>query len=64
MSPKASKLFSRLLDINWDLSKGNFNSDDRKKLKAEYRQLENALIEEMGYEEFENFVNAGKKMFS
>ena len=71
LSERASKLFSNLVDANWELKEyqeNNRNShtffsgllEQHKKCKG----IENQLISEMGQAHYDHFISMGRKMFA
>lgn len=63
MTQEQSRLFSQLVDKNWDLA---HEEDPRKKmlLAKEFSRIRKALQDSMGLEEYERFVENGRKMFA
>ena len=71
LSEKASKLFSKLVDANWELKEyqeKNANSptffqgllENHKRFK----EIEKDLIDEIGRERYDHFMDMGRKMFA
>jgi hypothetical protein len=66
MTNKQSKLFTKIVDTNWEVKvlfeAGKFNQALSKKMEC------NALIEElkddMGHREYEKMINQGREMFA
>ena len=71
MTERANKLFSQLVDINWEISQHkahNRKSDtffeDLVSLEERYAEIETELKEDMGAPEYHRFVDMGKRMFA
>ena len=70
-SEKSSKLISQLVDANWEIKEHRENKigspnffADHLLLVKKYKQIENELIEEMGQDEYDHFIEMGRKMFA
>ncbi len=70
-SERAQRLFSELIDVNWEIKEHRENNTDSPtffsdylELEAKYNQIRKDLIEEMGQEEYDNFMTMGRKMFA
>jgi hypothetical protein len=61
MNEEARKVFSELLDVNYELVQAKTSV---MKLEAKYRILEDRLKYEMGEEEYNKFIANGKAMFA
>lgn len=59
-------LFSKLLDVNMSIGEAIESNDlaSYLKLEAEYKDLEDQIIDHMGITEWRNFMNMGRKMFA
>ncbi len=71
LTEKASKLFRNLVDVNWELleyQEKNRNSNNffagLLKINEEYTRVKDELIEEIGEDHFNHFMDMGRKMFS
>jgi len=64
MTNKQQKIFSEVLDLNWEMSQENSNFkrklDLAQKLGAKKEELKN----DMGEVEYNKFMSAGTKMFA
>lgn len=57
-------LFSELVDLNWELEKGEqYSSLVRKCILERFLKVKEMLEKEMGRGEFDKFMNLGKEMF-
>ena len=70
-SERAQRLFSELIDANWEIKEHRENNtksptflSDYLELETKYNQIREDLIEEMGQEEYDNFMSMGRKMFA
>ena len=63
MTNEASKLFSELVDVNWELSHAE-NEVVKRALTDRYWLIVSQLKEEMGTKEYYTFIENGRKMFS
>lgn len=58
------EIFSKLLDKSYDLKKSTGTLEERKQLHKEVGDLEKELEDSMGIDNYENFMNMGRRMFS
>ena len=60
------KMFSRILDSNWDRSEAVKNNDLEAFRIADMQQAlaEADLVDSMGQEAYDAFINQGKKLFA
>ncbi len=56
-------LFNDLLDVNYELSVGDYGPVVMEALRSKYQQLEDELIDDMGFDEWREFLKTGRKMF-
>ena len=70
-SERAQRLFSELIDANWEIKENREKNtksptffSDYLELETKYNQIREDLIEEMGQEEYDNFMSMGRKMFA
>lgn len=63
MTQEAARLFSELVNVNWELSQESPLSD-KDGLITQYNELRKALIQEIGGEEFNRLITQGKRMFA
>lgn len=56
-------LFNDLLDVNYELSVGDYGPVVTEALRFKYSHLENELIDDMGYDEWKDFKEKGRQMF-
>jgi hypothetical protein len=63
MTQEQSLLFTALVDKNWDLA---HEKDIHKKMELakEFSRIRKDLQDSMGLEEYERFVENGRKMFA
>jgi hypothetical protein len=63
MTEKQSKLFSEIVDLNWDFE----NSEDWKEkieLAGKLSEKKKELIEDMGQNAYDRFIATGREMFA
>lgn len=63
MTNQASKILSKLIDVNWEFEQAT-NSVVKEALNNHCSDLKNELIDEMGEDEYYEFIKQGKRMFS
>lgn len=72
MTEEARKLFTKLVDVNWEIKVQEEDIKDMSKeylenlleLRFRYLRIEGDIIKLMGHEEFENYLKMGARMFS
>ena len=64
MTTKQQKIFSKILDLNWEMSQENKNFTRKFELAKQLGAKKDELKKDMGEEEYNRFMNAGTKMFS
>jgi len=63
MTEEQHKLFSEMLDLNWDFK----NSEDWQEkivLAGKLSEKKKELIADMGQEEYDRFIETGQRMFA
>ena len=63
MTEEQHKLFSEMLDLNWDFK----NSEDWQEkivLAGKLSEKKKELITDMGQEEYDRFIETGQRMFA
>jgi len=58
------EIFSKLLDVNYEIEKGNHHSLIKEALNNLYWKLRDELKESMGENEYNNFIKQGRQMFT
>jgi len=71
MTEETRKLFSQLVDVNWEIKQHQENNQDEQnyyidlfELKTQYYTIESKIIKLMGQDEFDNFLKMGARMFA
>lgn len=64
MNERSSQLFSQLVDINWELNNVDYPKTIKFALTEQYWKIKNELIDEMGIDAFNNFIEQGRRMFA
>ena len=63
LTEQARQIFSKLIDANWELDQAT-NPTVKEALNDLCRKLRSELIDEMGEEEYDRFIEQGRQMFS
>jgi hypothetical protein len=58
------EIFSKLLDVSWEMDKKEHSKLIKEALSVYYWKLKDDLKESMGENEFNNFIAKGTEMFS
>jgi hypothetical protein len=66
MTDTQSALFSKLVDLNWEIDQlfAQGKTTEAFNLSNQYVETEKELIESMGKEEYDNFIEMGRQMFA
>jgi hypothetical protein len=64
MSNYERQLFSQLLEVNYRIETGNYDSIIKTALITHYHHLEDQIKESMGRNEYREFVDGMRKMFA
>jgi hypothetical protein len=64
MTNEQRNIFSKLLDANWEADNTSNDYLTRDAARQDYYDLKMQLIESMGLEEYNKFVNIGRQMFA
>lgn len=57
------EIFSKLLDVSWEMDKKEHSKLIKDALFSYYFKLRDELIESMGWEKYKEFVEQGQSMF-
>jgi hypothetical protein len=57
-------LFNQLLEVNWRINNGDYDSVIKKALVEHYWTIEEKLVDSMGRKEYREFVDGMRKMFA
>ena len=64
MTQKATEILRELIDVNYEIETNHTIPYQTKLMMLhKYVELKNALIQEMGREEYDKFMENGRKMF-
>ena len=63
MTEPQRKKLSKIIDLNWDL-KSETNPVKAFEMASELNQMKKDLRDDMGHEEYDNFIENGRKMFA
>jgi len=58
------QLFSTMISLNWEIDKGEYNQTVKNALVEQYWKVRDELMEDMGRDEYENYVNGMRQMFA
>jgi hypothetical protein len=58
------QLFSDLVNLNWEIDHGNYPSIVTNALVEQYWKIKEELMDDMGRDEYNNYVNGMKQMFA
>lgn len=64
MNEEQRKIFSEVLDLNWEMSQEKKNFTRKMELAKQLGAKKEELKASMGEAEYNKFMNAGQKMFS
>ena len=64
MTERASRILRDLMDTNWEMRNDQYPQIVIKSLLTQYWSLREELIEEMGKDAFNDFMNTGRRMFA
>jgi len=63
MTESQRKQLSQIIDLNWDISQET-NPGKKYQMVNELIQKKKALRDDMGHEEYDKFIENGRKMFA
>ena len=58
------QLFSTMISLNWEIDKGEYNQTVKNALVEQYWKVKEELMDNMGRDEYENYVNGMRQMFA
>lgn len=64
MTSYEAHLFNQLLEVNWRINNGNYDSIIRMALIRHYSEIVAQLEDSMGEAEWKSFVSTGRQMFA
>lgn len=64
MTDYQRQLFSDLVNLNWEIDHGGYNKVVQNALVEQYWKVKNDLIDDMGMDEYDNYVNGMRQMFA
>ena len=66
MNEQQRKKFSKILDVNWEIKEltESFKWDEAREKVKELNALKKDLRDDMGHEEYDAFIENGRKMFA
>jgi len=64
MTNEQRNIFSKLLDANWEADNTSNDYLTRDIARQEYYNLKRQLMNSMGVNEYNKFINLGKQMFA
>jgi len=57
-------LFSKMIDLNWEIDNGGYNQVVKNALTEYYCNVREELIDDMGAAEFKEYMRMGREMFA
>jgi hypothetical protein len=57
-------LFSKMIDLNWEIDNGEYNQTVKTALTEHYYKVREELVEDMGAAEFKEYMRMGREMFA
>jgi len=64
MTDYQRQLFSNLVSLNWEIDKGDYNKTVKDALVEQYWKVKEELMGDMGRDEYNNYVNGMRQMFT
>lgn len=64
MTSYEAHLFNELLEVNWEISNGNYKPTVKMALIKRYSEITAQLEDSMGEAEWKGFLSMGRKMFA
>jgi len=64
MTTEQSRILSKLIDANWEMNNTNNDYSERDQYREEYYNLRKELIDSMGLDNYNEFMNMGRRMFA
>lgn len=58
------QLFSTMISLNWEIDKGEYNQTVKNALVEQYWKVKEELMDDMGRDEYNNYVNGMRQMFA
>jgi hypothetical protein len=58
------QLFSTMISLNWEIDKGEYNQTVKNTLVEQYWKVKEELMDDMGKDEYNNYVNGMRQMFA
>jgi hypothetical protein len=58
------QLFSDLINLNWEIDKGDYNKTVKNALVEQYWKVKEELMSDMGREEYDRYINGMREMFA
>jgi hypothetical protein len=58
------QLFSTMISLNWEIDKGEYNQTVKNALVEQYWKVRDELMEDMGRDEYNNYINGMRQMFA
>jgi hypothetical protein len=64
MTDYQRQLLSKLVNLNWEIDKGDYNKTVKDALVEQYWKVKEELMGDMGRDEYNNYVNGMRQMFA
>jgi hypothetical protein len=53
-----------MISLNWEIDKGEYNQTVKNALVEQYWKVKEELMDDMGRDEYENYINGMRQMFA
>jgi hypothetical protein len=63
MTQYQRQLLNQLMELNWEIQMGDYNEVVMGALRERYAQVEEGMADDMGREEWQNWMAHGRRMF-
>ena len=58
------QLLSTMVNLNWEIDYGGYNQTVKNALIEQYWKVRDELIDDMGREEYDEYINGMRQMFA
>ena len=58
------QLLSTMVNLNWEIDHGGYNQTVKNALIEQYWKVRDELIDDMGREEYDKYINGMRQMFA
>lgn len=64
LTEEQRNVLSKLIDANWEMNDESNSEQERQDAQVSFYELRYHLIQLMGFDEFQGFMDKGKRMFA